>query len=404
VIEMPLIRLAEVADIESGAGFPLHHQGKGEEQFPFLKVSDMNLPGNERCINRWNHSVSEVTRVEIRARVFSPGTVIFPKIGAAIATNKKRLLNIPSCVDNNVMGATPKPHSLVSEYLYHLFCATDLSLFASASNPPSIRKSEVENWLVRIPTLNEQRRIVGLLDQASEIRRRADAAHAKARATIHALFADIFGHPATLLERYPVAEMEQIISDKQLGLVRSSREQPEDGAFGYVRMNSITTDGRVVLDDLRRTNASDREAKTNELRDGDLLFNTRNSLELVGKMGIYRGPSGNLFNNNIMRIRLSGVMCAEYLNAYFQCTEGRAAIDAIKKGTTSVCAVYYKDLARVRLPVPPVVLQSAFAEQTQRLETIARHLDGAAAKAEAMAAGLSAEVFGASSSKGNGHG
>jgi type I restriction enzyme S subunit len=247
---------------------------------------------------------------------------------------------------------------------------------------------------IPLPPLEEQRRIVGLLDRAAEIRRRVDAAHAKARATIHALFADIFGPPATLLERYPVAEMEQIISDKQLGLVRSTREQPEDGAYGYVRMNSITTDGRVVLDDLRRTDASDREAKINELRDGDLLFNTRNSLELVGKMGIYRGPSGNLFNNNIMRIRLSGVVCAEYLNAYFQCTEGRAAIDAIKKGTTSVCAVYYKDLARVRLPVPPIVLQSVFAEQTQRLETIARHLDAAAAKAEAMAAGLSAEVFG----------
>lgn len=402
--ELPLTRLAEVADIESGAGFPLHHQGRDQEQFPFLKVSDMNLPGNERCIHRWNHSVSEVTRVDIRAKVFPPGTVIFPKVGAAIATNKKRLLNTPSCVDNNVMGAKPKPQSLVSEYLYHLFRATDLSQFASASNPPSIRKSEVENWMVRIPPLDEQRRIVGLLDRAAEIRHHADAARAKARATIHALFADAFGTPATLLERYPVAEMDQIISDKQLGLVRSTREQPEDGIYGYVRMNSITMDGRVVLDDLRRTHASEHEADVNELQDGDLLFNTRNSLELVGKTGIYRGPSHNLYNNNIMRIRLSNKIIPEFLNAYFQCTEGRAAIEAIKKGTTSVCAVYYKDLARVRLPVPPLALQSAFAEQTQRLETIAHYLDAAVAKAEAMAAGLSAEVFGTSSYKGNGHG
>ena len=38
--------------------------------------------------------------------------------------------------------------------------------------------------------------------------------------------------------------------------------------------------------------------------------------------------------------------------------------------------------------------QTAFAEHAQRIEATARALDDAAAKAEAMAAGLSAEVFG----------
>jgi hypothetical protein len=53
---------------------------------------------------------------------------------------------------------------------------------------------------------------------------------------------------------------------------------------------------------------------------------------------------------------------------------------------------------------PPIPLQSAFAERIQRIDAVARHLDAAAAKAEAMAAGLSAEVFGGSPNKGNGHG
>jgi hypothetical protein len=39
-------------------------------------------------------------------------------------------------------------------------------------------------------------------------------------------------------------------------------------------------------------------------------------------------------------------------------------------------------------------LQVTFAEQVERLQALGRHLDAAAAKAEAMAAGLSAEVFG----------
>ena len=43
---------------------------------------------------------------------------------------------------------------------------------------------------------------------------------------------------------------------------------------------------------------------------------------------------------------------------------------------------------------PHLGLQIAFAAQVHRLESLTHQLDAAAAKAEAMAAGLSAEVFG----------
>ena len=55
-------------------------------------------------------------------------------------------------------------------------------------------------------------------------------------------------------------------------------------------------------------------------------------------------------------------------------------------------------------PPMPLSRQTAFAEQARRLEATARALDTAAVKAEAMAAGLSAEVFGASLNKENGLG
>ena len=41
----PERRLSEVASVGSGAGFPKADQGQQGQQFPFLKVSDMNLPG-----------------------------------------------------------------------------------------------------------------------------------------------------------------------------------------------------------------------------------------------------------------------------------------------------------------------------------------------------------------------
>lgn len=51
-------------------------------------------------------------------------------------------------------------------------------------------------------------------------------------------------------------------------------------------------------------------------------------------------------------------------------------------------------LREVVVPFPPLPLQTAFAGQASRLDAIAVHLDAAAATAEAMAAAVSAKVFG----------
>jgi type I restriction enzyme S subunit len=53
---------------------------------------------------------------------------------------------------------------------------------------PRADMSVLLSMSIHLPPLDEQRRIVGLLDRAVEIRRRADAARAKARAVIPALF------------------------------------------------------------------------------------------------------------------------------------------------------------------------------------------------------------------------
>lgn len=168
--------LSCLALVGSGAGFPKTEQGAQGEEFPFLKVSDMNLPGNAVEIECWNNTISEATRQKLRARVFSPGSVIFPKIGAAIATNKKRLLVCPSCVDNNVMAVTPKAN-LDSWYLYGLLLHKNLSDFASESDPPSMRKTSVEDWQVPIPPFSLQRQYAELIESARVATKRAHSAH-----------------------------------------------------------------------------------------------------------------------------------------------------------------------------------------------------------------------------------
>ncbi len=156
----PLVELGEVSTVQSGFGFPKVHQGDLNNEIPFLKVSDMNLQGNETEVTRWNNSVSKTTLRLLKAKSMPKGTVIFPKIGAAIATNKKRILTCDSTYDNNVMGILPKNGRLLPKYLHTHLIGVDLSHWASQAQPPSMRKTTVERYRFSLPPIPTQEAIV----------------------------------------------------------------------------------------------------------------------------------------------------------------------------------------------------------------------------------------------------
>lgn len=187
----PTIQLKAVASIGSGNGFPITNQGKTEGDYPFYKVSDMNLPGNEMEMGVANNYITEEDRRVLKATVFKPGTVIFPKIGAAVATNKKRLLTVKSCFDNNVMGITPGDE-IMSSFMHALMQGKNISDFASDSNPPSIRKTTVEEWVIPIPPIDLQMVFDSRIQSIRSIQVQQTTTTATAQATFDALLANTF--------------------------------------------------------------------------------------------------------------------------------------------------------------------------------------------------------------------
>jgi type I restriction enzyme S subunit len=142
----PVHHLRELGRPLSGGAFPLNEQGLTEGEVPFIKVSDMNTQGNEWFIRRANNYVSRATLRTLKVKSAPAGTIVFPKIGAAIATNKKRLLVRETAYDNNVIGVVPKDDTFAA-YLFGFFQLFDLRSLARSTALPSIKASE----LARLP-------------------------------------------------------------------------------------------------------------------------------------------------------------------------------------------------------------------------------------------------------------
>src|SRR5579859_574158 len=154
---------------------------------------------------------------------------------------------------------------------------------------------------VPIAPLAEQARIVAAieeqfsrLDAGVAALRRAKRNLQRARAAVleQLAWADMDGSRQALA-------LGSLIDDVRTGLDRGRvRQRTQPPGYGYVKMADVR-DGIVDLSAISYVDASPDEVAVCELRDGDILFNNRNSRELVGKSGlVVSPPTGTLYNNN----------------------------------------------------------------------------------------------------------
>ena len=162
-----LCALKRLATFSSGAGFPVQHQGDHGDELPFFKVSDMNLAGNEEAMVRRNNSVSPAVAHALGATIFPPGTIIFPKVGGALLTNKRRVTIQNCCIDNNLMACVVRRGN--PAFVRILLKSIDLGEITNPGPVPAINESQVENIRVHLPPLDEQAAIVRYLDHADEL-------------------------------------------------------------------------------------------------------------------------------------------------------------------------------------------------------------------------------------------
>jgi type I restriction enzyme S subunit len=188
---------------------------------------------------------------------------------------------------------------------------------------------------------------------------------------------NIVGVP-TLPEGWTWATIDQLALDSLIGLDRGRAQQSSDSSAGapYIKMNNVTMDGRVTFDKISYVPATEEERTRFVVREDDLLFNTRNSKELVGKAGLVRNPPVNaIYNNNLMRIRFSDGVIPAFLNLQMISHDFRRRMELVKKATTNVAAVYAKDLFRLPAVLPPLVEQKRIVAEVERRLSVIEELE-----------------------------
>ena len=158
-------KLGEVCDIVGGSSFPKSFQGKAAGKYAFYKVADMNKVNV--FMDKSDNYIDEDDREYLKAKLITKNAVIFPKVGATLLTNKKRILKEDAFIDNNIYALVAK--GVNYKYLYYVFSNEELMSFANGYGAvPSIDVDRLKKYEIPIPSIKTQEKIVKTLDKFTE--------------------------------------------------------------------------------------------------------------------------------------------------------------------------------------------------------------------------------------------
>ena len=170
---------------------------------PYFKVSDMNHTLNTKYLQHTSLFLDN------GCKTISKNTIVFPKNGAAIATNKKRILQQDSVVDLNTGGVSANNDLLFYEYLYLYFLNIDFRLHTRRGAVPTLDIAELKKLPIPIPPLPEQEKIVEELDCLSGIIEKKREQLKELDALAQSIFYTMFGDPITNEKGWEVKKFEE---------------------------------------------------------------------------------------------------------------------------------------------------------------------------------------------------
>lgn len=309
------VSLAEIVKCQGGAAFSPSLQGRPDGDIPFYKVSDMNLPANQWFMHRANNYVSTADKQHINGNEKPSGAVIFPKVGAAIHTNKKRLLTAPAFVDNNVMAVwSTDPSRCTSWYLYLYFLTKNLSEFSNPGPLPSINNGKIYEQSILLPSVPEQDKIAAVLWKVQRAIDIEEKLIKTARDFKQSSMQQAFSHGVhderqvetelgPLPESWSIRPFEELREFLQYGT--SAKCDYHGKGNPVIRIPNVV-DGKVSAKDLKWCELQEKVVASILLEDGDVLFIRTNAVrERVGRTAVYQAdPAQALFASYLIRARL----------------------------------------------------------------------------------------------------
>jgi type I restriction enzyme, S subunit len=278
-------------------------------------------------------------------------------------------------------------------FLFHFLRQPVVVDYASSRavgvNLPRLSPSELARIEIPLPSLEEQRRIVEVLDRAEALRSKRRATLAELGNLTQAIFRDMFGDQSTILTQWP----EEKLGDLLVFLTSGSRGwaayYAESGDL-FLRIQHVRNDELVLDGDTTYVVVPDSaEARRTRVEPGDVLLSITADL---GRTAVVPDGIGTAFINQHLSILRCKSVVPRYLSAYLASPEGQRQIGSRNKQAVKA-GLNFDDIRSLAVPIPPMGLQQEFAFRAGFVDALKTKSRASLAELDALLAALQGRAF-----------
>ncbi|WP_233465298.1 restriction endonuclease subunit S [Enterobacter asburiae] len=404
--------LGDVLDVNSGVGFPIKFQGKNSGDYPVYKVSDISLAvtKNNGNLSSAGHYISKEEAVELKGKIFRLGSTAFAKIGEAVKLNRRAIVQSPGLADNNVMVISAVLHEM-DKFIFHFMNTIDLSEQARSTTVPSIRKGDIENIRLALPSIYEQKIIAEKLDtllaQVDSTKARLEQIPQILKRFRQSILASAVNGNLTEewrkknslnIDNWEKLTLGHIVKNIEAGKnLKCIETPPNDGQYGIIKISAVTW-GEYDEDESKTLPDDSLFVESRRIATGDFLISRANTLELLGNPVIVKKVTKNLMlSDKVLRL----VMADDdkpWVNIFLRSCYGRREIEFRSTGNQlSMRNIGQKALLEIPMPKPPAEEQHEIVRRVEQLfayaDTIEKKVNYALIRVKNLPQSILAKAF-----------
>ena len=355
--EWKYIKLSDVCHITSGYT-PKSNELLSNGDIPYFKVADMNTIGNEVYLDNTQQYKNAP------CKTFAKGSVVFPKNGAAIATNKKRVLKYDSIVDLNT-GVATFSNKVNNLFGYYWFKNIDFKSFTRGGALPTLDVKTLKDSTFPLPSLEEQTYIVSELDKINELIRLKKEQLKDYDNLAQSIFYEMFGDPVVNEKGWEVKKLREVCE-----CITDGDHMPppkSDKGVPFVTIGNINKETRQIEFDKTffvPKDYFDNIPYTKKPKKGDVLYTVTGS---YGIPLLIAYDKEFCFQRHIGLLRPNGLVNSIYLYMWASNKSVKGQADVVATGIAQK-TVSLNSLRGFNITLPPLPLQQLFAQRIELIE------------------------------------
>lgn len=281
------------------------------------------------------------------------------------------------------------------KYIGYCLQSLDLSKYKQGAAIPHIYFRDYGERIIKVvDSLSEQQEIVEYLDSSFA---KIDALKANAAKNLEeakSLFQSALKEAFEPKEGWEEKKLGEMVKDVRYG---TSKPSCVNGTYTYLRMNNITSDGHLELNDTKTISLDEKELEKCIVRKGDILFNRTNSYEHVGKTCVFTEETPMVIAGYIIRIRLQESLNPYYMSYFFNMKETKEKLRKLSVGAVHQSNINAKAVQTVLIPLPPLSEQQSIVSHldslNEKVNTLQQNYSRICNECDALKQAILRQVF-----------